>query len=75
MYVYEPGSGFKGEAKLVTQGFEWSDISCSKASEVQFDLITQTSQVKIEDKLQPSAIEDFSPTPRYVKLLFSSVFK
>ena len=74
MYVYEPGSGFKEEARLVTQGFEWSDISCSQTSEVQFDSIMQTSQVKIEDKLEPSPIEDFTPTPRYVKLLVSSVF-
>ena len=29
MYVYEPGSGFPGEAKLVEPGFEWSELSCS----------------------------------------------
>ena len=68
------GQALKGEARLVTQGFEWSDISRSQTSEVQFDSITQTSQVKIEDKLEPSPIEDFTPTPRYAKLLISSVF-
>ena len=34
MYVYEPGSGFPGEVKLVEPGFEWSKLSCSSETSV-----------------------------------------
>ena len=65
MFVYEPGSGFSGEARLVKPGFEWSDLSLSyETSQFHSQNIDHSSEVKIEPKSETSRLEDFVPVGR-----------
>ena len=66
MYVYEPGSGFSGEAKLIEPGFEWSDLCSShETSVVESQFLDQSSEVKIEQKLDESKVMEVTPSNRY----------
>ena len=66
MYVYEPGSGFTGEAKLIEPGFEWSDLTCSSETAI-FDsqIFDSASNAKINQKVQPSELEEITGSNRY----------
>ena len=66
MYVYEPGSGLPGEAKLVEPGFEWSELSCSGETSVfDYECVAQCSDVKIKHKLEESQVVEDTPSNMY----------
>ena len=66
MYVYEPGAGFTGEAKLVEPGFEWCELSSSSGSSLSDSQdIDKCSEVKIDQKLQESQVMDIGASNRY----------
>ena len=80
MYVYEPGSGFSGESKLVAPGFEmgeiadWSNVPCSLefVNDVPSTYVTDTqvSEVDVKEISDGVVKMELAPNTRYISLLF-----
>ena len=80
MYVYEPGSGFSGKAKLVEPGFEMEQVSdwgaVTSFVKLTFNdtiIASATSDVEISQMSQDISQMDLSASSKYAILLFSNI--